>query len=84
MKKAVLAVLRHMLIFQILKIDINFFKDNRIVGVSIGKQKKLLPIVIHRAIYPIFQNVCDDELLGYFYDTAQNQNEAVNQIVLKI
>ena len=84
MKKAALAVLWHMLIFQIWKIDINFFKDNRIVGVSIGKQKKLLPIVIRRAISSIFQNLCDDELLGYLYDTAQNQNEAVNQIVLKI
>ena len=43
-----------------------------------------LPVAVHKVIYPIFQNLCDNELLGRCLDgTTQNSNEAVNQIVWK-
>ena len=43
-----------------------------------------MPVAIHKVIYLIFQNLCDDELLGRCLDgTTQNSNEAVNQIVWK-
>ena len=41
-----------------------------------------LPVAIHKVIYPIFRNLCDDELLGRCLDgTAQNSIEVVKQIV---
>ena len=43
-----------------------------------------LPVAIHKVILPIFQNLCNDELLSRCLDgTTQNPNEAVNQIVWK-
>ena len=48
------------------------------------KSSVSLPVAIHKVIYLIFQNLCDDELLGRCLDgTTQNSNEAVNQIVWK-
>ena len=44
-----------------------------------------LPVAIHKVIYPIFQNLCDDELCDdrCLDGNTQNSNEAVNQIVWK-
>ena len=43
-----------------------------------------MPVAIHKVILPIFQNLCNDELLSRYLDgTTQNPNEAVNQIVWK-
>ena len=48
------------------------------------KSSVILPVAIHKVIYPIFQNLYDDELLGRCLDgTTQNPNEALNQIVWK-
>ena len=41
-------------------------------------------LVTYKVIYPIFQNLCDDELLSRCLDgTNENPKEAVNQIVWK-
>ena len=43
-----------------------------------------MPVAIHKVIYRIFQNLCDNELLGRCLDgTTQNLNEALDQIVWK-
>ena len=43
-----------------------------------------MPVAIHKVIYRIFQNFCDNELLGRCLDgTTQNPNEALDQIVWK-
>ena len=43
-----------------------------------------MPVAIHKVIYRIFQNLCDNELLGRCLDsTTQNPNEALDQIVWK-
>ena len=43
-----------------------------------------LPVAIHKVIYRIFQNLCDNKLLGRCHDgTTQNPNEALDQIVWK-
>ena len=43
-----------------------------------------MPVAIHKVIYRIFQNLCDNELLGRCLDgTTQNLIEALDQIVWK-
>ena len=43
-----------------------------------------MPVAIHKVIYRIFQNLCDNKLLGRCLDgTTQNPNEALDQIVWK-
>ena len=43
-----------------------------------------MPVAVHKVIYPISQNLFDNELLGRCHDgTTENSNEAVNQIVWK-
>ena len=42
------------------------------------------PVVTHKVIYPISQNLCDDDLLSRcLFGTPKNPKEAVNQIVWK-